>query len=131
MNRAKSVSRQKTYEQDGRIETDKPTHYIAANRGCNPACPRRVDLTAGAAAKRDHPTERPAGKRTLTWEQQIARRKTRIAHLAQRLDSWGRLKKQPRLRGNENRRTGRAKLRFDTPELVQEWNKINAENGGH
>jgi len=67
----------------------------------------------------------PAKKAHVQWEQQVARRTTRIAQVAQRLDRVGEVKRPPA----SNAETKIAelverKLRFDKPELTLEWDKI-------
>ena len=67
-----------------------------------------------------------AGKKAhAQWEQQVARRKTRIAQIALRLDRWGRLKRPPASNAETKiEELAERKLRFDKPELTQEWDKI-------
>jgi hypothetical protein len=67
-----------------------------------------------------------AGKKAhAQWEQQVVRRKTRIAQIALRLDRWGRLKRPPASNAETKiEELAERKLRFDKPELTQEWDKI-------
>ena len=75
---------------------------------------------------RQSPPGWTAGKKAhVQWEQQVARRTTRIAQVAQRLDRVGEVKRPPA----SNAETKIAelverKLRFDKPELTLEWDKI-------
>jgi hypothetical protein len=67
---------------------------------------------AGRAGKKAH----------AQWEQQIARRKTRIA---QRLDRMGEIKEAAGVYAETKiEELAERKLRFDKPEFTQEWDKI-------
>jgi hypothetical protein len=66
-----------------------------------------------------------AGKKAhVQWEQQVARRTTRIAQVAQRLHR-GEVKR-PSASNAETKiaELAERKLRFDKPELAQQWDKI-------
>jgi len=74
-----------------------------------------------------------AGKKAhAQWEQQVARRKTRIAQLALRLDRVGEIEEAASVYAERKiEELAERKLRFDNPELVQEWIRSSAENGRH
>ena len=67
-----------------------------------------------------------AGKKAhAQWEQQVARRKTRIAQLAQRLDRVGEIEEAAGVYAERKiEELAERKLRLDKPELFQEWDKI-------
>jgi hypothetical protein len=86
-----------------------------------------VNLRTGAVAgDSTESTWWTAGKKAhAQWEQQVVRRKTRIAQIALRLDRWGRLKRPPASNAETKiEELAERKLRFDKPELTQEWDKI-------
>jgi hypothetical protein len=59
------------------------------------------------------------------WEQQIARRKTRIAQLALRLDRVGEIEEAAGVYAERKiEELAEHKLRFEKPELTLEWDKI-------
>ncbi len=59
------------------------------------------------------------------WEQQVARRKTRIAQIALRLDRVGEIEEAAGVYAETKiEELAERKLRFDKPELAQEWDKI-------
>jgi hypothetical protein len=67
-----------------------------------------------------------AGKKThAQWEQQVARRKTRIAQIALRLDRVGEIEEAAGVYAETKiEELAERKLRLDKPELAQEWDKI-------
>ena len=67
-----------------------------------------------------------AGKRAHTqWEQQVARRKTRIAQIALRLDRVGEIEEAAGVYAERKiEELAERKFRLDKPELAQEWDKI-------
>ena len=67
-----------------------------------------------------------AGKKAhAQWEQEVARRKTRIAQIAVRLDRVGELEEAAGVYAETKiEELAEGKLRFDKPELAQEWDKI-------
>jgi hypothetical protein len=67
-----------------------------------------------------------AGKKAhAQWEQQVARRQTRIAQLARRLDRVGEIEEAAGVYAETKiEELAERKLRFDKPELAQEWDKI-------
>jgi hypothetical protein len=67
-----------------------------------------------------------AGKRAhIQWEQQVARRKTRIAQIALRLDRVGEIEEAAGVYAETKiEELAERKLRLDKPELAQEWDKI-------
>jgi hypothetical protein len=67
-----------------------------------------------------------AGKRAhAQWEQQVARRKTRIAQIALRLDRVGEIEEAAGVYAErKTEELAERKFRFDKPELAQEWDKI-------
>jgi hypothetical protein len=67
-----------------------------------------------------------AGKKTRAqWEQQVARRKTRIAQIALRLDRVGEIEEAAGVYAERKiQEVAERKLRLDKPELAQEWDKI-------
>ncbi len=59
------------------------------------------------------------------WEQQVARRKTRIAQIALRLDRVGDIEEAAGVYAERKiEELAEHKLRFDEPEPAQEWDKI-------
>jgi hypothetical protein len=59
------------------------------------------------------------------WEQQVARRKTRIAQIAQRLDRVGEIEEAAGVYAETKiEELAERKLRFDNPGLAQDWDKI-------
>jgi hypothetical protein len=59
------------------------------------------------------------------WEQQVARRKTRIAQIALRLDKVGEIEEAAGVYAEMKiEELAERKLRFDKPDLAQEWDKI-------
>jgi hypothetical protein len=67
-----------------------------------------------------------AGKKAhAQWEQQVARRQTRIAQLARRLDRVGEIEEAAGVYAETKiEELAERKLRFDWRELAQEWDKI-------
>jgi hypothetical protein len=67
-----------------------------------------------------------AGKKThAQWEQQVVRRKTRIAQIALRLDRVGEIEEAAGVYAETKiEELAERKLRLDKPELAQEWDKI-------
>jgi hypothetical protein len=67
-----------------------------------------------------------AGKKArVQWEQQVARRKTRIAQLAMRLDRVGEIEEGAGVYAETKiKELAERKLRADRPELAQQWDKI-------
>ena len=67
-----------------------------------------------------------AGKKAhAQWEQQVARRKTRIAQIALRLDRVGEIEEAAGVYAERKiEELAERKLRLDKPELAQEWDKI-------
>jgi hypothetical protein len=67
-----------------------------------------------------------AGKKThAQWEQQVARRKTRIAQIALRLDRVGEIEEAAGVYAERKiEELAERKLRLDKPELAQEWDRI-------
>src|SRR5271165_6803269 len=67
-----------------------------------------------------------AGKKAhAQWEQQVARRKTRIAQIALRLDRVGEIEEAAGVYAERKiEELAERKFRFDKPELAQEWDKI-------
>ena len=67
-----------------------------------------------------------AGKKVrLQWKQQVARRMTRIAQIALRLDRVGEIEEAAGVYAETKiEELAERKLRFDKPELAQEWDKI-------
>ena len=67
-----------------------------------------------------------AGKKThAQWEQQVARRKTRIAQIALRLDRVGEIEEAAGVYAERKiEELAEHKLRFEKPELTLEWDKI-------
>jgi hypothetical protein len=66
------------------------------------------------------------GKKThAQWEQQVARRKTRIAQIALRLDRVGEIEEVAGVYAERKiEELAEHKLRLDKPELTLEWDKI-------
>src|SRR5271165_4830454 len=69
-----------------------------------------------------------AGKKAhAQWQQQVARRKTRIAQIAQRLDRVGEIEEAVGVYAERKiEELAERKLRLDKPELAQEWDKIQS-----
>jgi hypothetical protein len=67
-----------------------------------------------------------AGKKAhAQWEQQVARRKTRIAQIALRLDRVGEIEEAAGVYAETKiEELAEHKLRFEKPELTLEWDKI-------
>jgi hypothetical protein len=67
-----------------------------------------------------------AGKKAhAQWEQQVARPKTRIAQIAQRLDRVGEIEEAAGVYAETKiEELAERKLRFDNPELAHDWDKI-------
>src|SRR5260370_4264051 len=67
-----------------------------------------------------------AGKKThAQWEQQVARRKTRIAQIALRLERVGEIEEAAGVYAERKiEELAEHKLRFEKPELAHEWDKI-------
>ena len=67
-----------------------------------------------------------AGDRAhIQWEQQVARRKTRIAQIALRLDRVGEIEEAAGVYAETKiEELAERKLRLDKPELAQEWDTI-------
>jgi hypothetical protein len=67
-----------------------------------------------------------AGKKAhAQWDQQLARRQTRIAQLTQRLDRVGEIAEGAGIYAEKKmEELAERKLRFGQPELAQEWDKI-------
>jgi hypothetical protein len=67
-----------------------------------------------------------AGKKAhAKWEEQVARQKTRIAQIALRLDKVGEIEEAAGVYTQMKiEELAERKLRFDKPELAQEWDKI-------
>ena len=67
-----------------------------------------------------------AGKKAhAQWEQQVARRKTRIAQIALRLDRVGEIEEAAGVYAERKiEELAERKLRLDKPELAQEWDTI-------
>jgi hypothetical protein len=67
-----------------------------------------------------------AGKKAhAQWEQQVARRKTRIAQIALRLERVGEIEEAAGVYAERKiEELAEHKLRFDKPELTLEWDKI-------
>src|ERR1700738_1607251 len=67
-----------------------------------------------------------AGKKAhAQWEQQVARRKTRIAQIALRLDRVGEIEEAAGVYAERKiEELAEHKLRFEKPELTLEWDKI-------
>src|SRR5271165_5060968 len=67
-----------------------------------------------------------AGKKAYAqWQQQVARRKTRIAQIALRLDRVGEIEEAAGVYAERKiEELAERKLRFDKPELAQEWDTI-------
>ena len=67
-----------------------------------------------------------AGKKThAQWEQQVARRKTRIAQIALRLERVGEIEEAAGVYAERKiEELAEHKLRFEKPELTLEWDKI-------
>jgi hypothetical protein len=67
-----------------------------------------------------------AGKKAkVQWEQQVARRKTRIAQIALRLDRVGEIEEAAGVYAETKiEELAERKLRADRPELAQQWDKI-------
>jgi len=67
-----------------------------------------------------------AGKKAhAQWEQQVARRKTRIAQIALRFDRVGEIEEAAGVYAERKiEELAERKLRLDKPELAQEWDKI-------
>ena len=64
-------------------------------------------------------------KATSQWDQQVALRKTRIAQIALRLDRVGEIKEAAGVYAETKmEELAERKLRFDNPELTQEWDQI-------
>ena len=72
-----------------------------------------------------------AGKKAhAQWEQQVARRKTRIAQIALRLDRVGEIEEAAGVYAETKiEELAEHKLRFDKPELTLEWDKIQHREG--
>jgi hypothetical protein len=72
-----------------------------------------------------------AGKKAhAQWEQQVARPKTRIAQIAQRLDRVGEIEEAAGVYAETKiEELAERKLRFDNPELAHDWVRSNGENG--
>ena len=77
-------------------------------------------------AIRQSPPGWTAGKKAhVQWEQQVARRTTRIAQVAQRLHRVGEVKRPPASNAETKiAELAERKLRVDHPELAQQWDKI-------
>jgi len=69
-----------------------------------------------------------AGKKThAQWEQQVVRRKTRIAQIAFRLERVGEIEEAAGVYAERKiEELAERKLRLDKPELAQEWDKIQS-----
>jgi predicted metal-dependent hydrolase len=67
-----------------------------------------------------------AGKKAhAKWEEQVARQKTRIAQIALRLDKVGEIEEAAGVYTQMKiEELAERKLRFDKPELAQEWDRI-------
>jgi hypothetical protein len=85
-----------------------------------------LNLRAGAVAGHSTETAWTAGKKAhAQWEQQVARRKTRIAQIALRLDRVGEIEEAAGVYAEAKiEELAERKLRLDKPELIQEWDKI-------
>src|SRR5208337_2947160 len=72
-----------------------------------------------------------AGKKAhALWDQQVARRKTRIAQIALRLDRVGEIEEAAGVYAERKiEELAEHRLRLDKPELAQEWDKIQHRNG--
>jgi hypothetical protein len=77
-------------------------------------------------AIRQSPPGWTAGKKAhVQWERQVARRTTRIAQMAQRLDRVGEIEEAAGVYAETKiEELAERKLRFDHPELAQQWDKI-------
>jgi hypothetical protein len=103
---------QEKAEQIDRLQSSLAAALISEQAKLQAIEPRAPGWTAGRKAH-------------AQWEQQIARRKTRIAQLAQRLDRVGEIEEAAGVYAETKiEELAERKLRLDRPELAQEWDKI-------
>lgn len=100
---------------------------LSKSTGCNPAL--AASLTSEQAQLQAIQQRAPgwtAGKKAhAQWEQQVARRKTRIAQIALRLERVGEIEEAAGVYAERKiEELAEHKLRFDKPELTLEWDKI-------